>query len=172
MSRLLVCPLSGLGDALENHRPSHLVTLLSPQSMIPTPAGFDPGRHLKLGVDDVGDPAAADHPPGRADIDRLLAFARSWDGQAPLLIHCWAGVSRSMASAFVILCDRLGSGREIEIALAMRRRAPHASPNRLLVRHADDALGREGRMVAALGVMGQPLTVIEGVTTAFPLANP
>lgn len=171
MRRLLVCPLSGLDDALQSHRPSHLVTLLSPQHMIPTPEGFDPSRHLRLGVNDVGDPDAADHPPGREHADRLIAFARGWDGQAPLLIHCWAGISRSMASAYTILCDRLGLGHEIEIALAMRRRAPHASPNTLLVRHADDALGRGGRMVTALSVMGQPLTVAEGVTTAFPLAD-
>ncbi|MEP6828888.1 MAG: hypothetical protein ABI963_00995 [Rhizomicrobium sp.] len=171
MPRVLVCPLSGLDDALESHRPSHLVTLLSPQHMIPTPAGFDPSRHLRLGMDDVGDPQAADNPPGRADVDRLLAFARSWDEQAPLLIHCWAGISRSMASAFTVLCDRLGLGHEIEIALAMRRRAPHASPNRLLVRHADDALGRGGRMMTAVTVMGQPLMVTEGVITAFPLVN-
>src|ERR1700742_4431655 len=171
MPRLLVSPLSGLDDALDNHRPSHLVTLLSPQHMIPTPAGFDPARHLRLAIDDVGDPAAADHPPGREHIDRLIAFARSWDARAPLLIHCWAGVSRSMASAFTVLSDRLGPGRAMEIALAMRRRAPHASPNRLLVRHADDALGRGGRMVTALTVMGQPLMVAEGVTTAFPLQS-
>ena len=62
-----------------------------------------------------------------------------------------------MASAYTILCDRLGPGREIEIAQAMRRRAPHASPNALLVRHADEALGRGGRMVTALDAMGQPL---------------
>jgi len=171
MPRLLVCPLSGLGDALESHRPSHLVTLLSPQHMIPTPQGFDPTYHLRLGMDDVGEPEAADNPPGRADIDRLLAFARRWDSQAPFLIHCWAGISRSMASAFTVLCDRLGPGREIEIALAMRRRAPHASPNRLLVRHADEALARNGRMITALAAMGPPLMVVEGTTTAFPLVN-
>lgn len=171
MPRLLVAPLSSLDDALDNHRPSHLVTLLSPQHMIPTPAGFDPACHLKLAIDDVGDPAAADHPPGREHVDHLIGFARGWDARAPLLIHCWAGVSRSMASAFAILCDRIGLGHEIEIALAMRRRAPHASPNRLLVRHADEALERGGRMVTALTVMGQPLMVAEGVTTAFPLLN-
>jgi predicted protein tyrosine phosphatase len=171
MPRLLVCPLSGLDDALQSHRPSHLVSLLSPQHMIATPQGFDPVRHLRLGVQDVADPLAADHPPGREHVDRLIAFARDWDGHAPFLIHCWAGISRSMASAFTILCDRLGLDREIEIALAMRRRAPHASPNSLLVRHADEALGRGGRMVTALTVMGQPLMVAEGITTAFPLVN-
>jgi len=51
----------------------------------------------------------------------------------------------------------------------MRTRAPHAQPNRLLVRHADEALERGGRMVLALNSMGPPLVVEEGVTTAFPL---
>ena len=76
-----------------------------------------------------------------------------------------------MASAFTVLCDRLEPGREIEIALAMRRRAPHAQPNALLVRHADEALGRGGRMVAALEAMGPPSMAAEGVTTAFPLVG-
>jgi predicted protein tyrosine phosphatase len=74
-----------------------------------------------------------------------------------------------MASAYTILCDRLGPGREIEIARAMRQRAPHAQPNRLLVQHADEALGRGGKMVLALNHMGPPQLVQEGVTTVFPL---
>jgi predicted protein tyrosine phosphatase len=127
--------------------------------------------HLKLGVNDIVDPAAGTAPPARRHIDELLAFSRSWDTSRPLLIHCWAGISRSMASAFTILCDRLGPNREIEIARAMRQRAPHAQPNRLLVQHADDALGRHGKMMAALNSMGPPLVVEEGVTTAFPLAG-
>ena len=169
MPRLLVIPLSALGDSIAAHRPSHLVSLLSPQHMIATPAGFPAARHLQLGVNDVADPAAGEHPPGRAHIDALLEFARGWDGGSPFLIHCWAGISRSMASAFTILCDRLGPGREIEIARAMRRRAPHAAPNTLLVGHADAALGRSGAMIAALNSMGPARMVEEGVLTDLPL---
>lgn len=171
MSQLLVTPLSGLADALQQYRPSHLVTLLSPLHMIPTPKGFDRACHLQLALDDVIDPRLADFPPGREHIDRLLAFSRAWDTEAPMMIHCWAGISRSMASAFTVLCDRLGPEREMEIAMAMRRRAPHASPNLLLVRHADEALNRGGRMVAALRAMGPPVVMAEGVATAFPLAG-
>jgi predicted protein tyrosine phosphatase len=171
MPRILVTPLSALEEVLESHRPSHIVTLLSPEHMIATPPGFPADRHLKLGVNDVADPSAGNDPPARIHIDRLLEFSRGWDAREPLLIHCWAGISRSMASAFTVLCDRLGQDREVEIALAMRRRAPHAHPNRLLVSHADDALGRGGRMLTALKVMGQPLQVEEGVITAFPLVN-
>ena len=171
MPRLLVAPLSGLVNALDVHAPSHLISLLSPEHMIETPAGFDTSRHLKLGVNDIVDPAAGTAPPGRAHIDALLEFSRGWNAGQPLLIHCWAGISRSMATAFTILCDRLGPDREIEIARAMRLRAPHAQPNRLLVQHADDALGRGGRMVAALNSMGPPVLVEEGVTTIFPLVG-
>lgn len=171
MPRLLVIPLSHLEDAIAVHRPSHIVTLLSPANMIETPSGFAPERHLRLGVNDIVDPAAGTHPPAADHIERLLAFTREWPADAPLLIHCWAGISRSMASAFAVLCDRLGRDREIAIARAMRRRAPHAAPNRLLVSHADSLLNREGRMIAALNSMGAPLAMEEGVPAAFPLVN-
>jgi predicted protein tyrosine phosphatase len=171
MPRLLVAPLSSLADTLTAHAPSHLISLLSPEHMIETPDGFPAALHLKLGVNDIIDPADGTAPPARQHVDALLAFSRNWDAQQPLLIHCWAGISRSMASAFTILCDRLGPGREIEIARAIRQRAPHAQPNRLLVSHADDALGRGGRMVLALNSMGPPLMVEEGITTAFPLVG-
>jgi len=169
MPRLLVAPLSSLADALQAHAPSHLISLLSPEHMIETPAGFPIPMHLKLGINDIVDPLAGTAPPGREHADRLLAFARDWDAKQPLLIHCWAGISRSMATAYAILCDRLGPGREIQIARAMRQRAPHAQPNRLLVQHADEALGRGGKMVLALDHMGPPVLLQEGVTTIFPL---
>jgi predicted protein tyrosine phosphatase len=171
MPRILVTPLSGLEDAIGQYGPSHIVTLLSPEHMIQTPAGFDAARHLKLGVNDVADPAAGENPPIRDHVEHLLEFSRGWDASQPLLIHCWAGISRSMAAGFTVLCDRLGPGREVEIAMAIRRRAPHANPNLLLVRHADDALGRGGKMVEAVKYMGSPTMVAEGVATALPLVH-
>jgi len=171
MPRILVSPFSAIHEVIAIHRPSHMVTLLSPPHMIETPDGFPQERHLRLGVNDVADPTAGTHPPGRDHIDALLEFSRSWDGQSPLLIHCWAGVSRSMASAFTVLCDRLGLDHESEIARAIRRRAPHAAPNTLLVAHADAALGRGGRMIAALNTMGPARMIEEGVTTDLPLVG-
>ena len=169
MPRILVTPLSALEDAIESHRPSHIVTLLSPEHMIATPAGFAAENHLKLGVNDIADPAAGEYPPSRVHMDQLLAFSRGWHAQRPLLIHCWAGISRSMACAYAVLCDRAGPDREVEMALTIRRAASHANPNSLLVRHADAALERQGRMLEALNAMGPPLQVAEGVTTALRL---
>ncbi len=58
MPRLLVTPLSSLPDVLKTHGPSHLVNLLSPEHMIATPDSFPLAAHLKLGVNDIIDPAA------------------------------------------------------------------------------------------------------------------
>jgi predicted protein tyrosine phosphatase len=171
MSRILVTPLSAVPDVIRSHRPSHLVTLLSPEHMIDTPSGFARERHLRLGVNDVVDVEAGDSPPDRKHIEQLLAFSRSWPAEDPILIHCWAGVSRSMAATYVILCDRLGRGSEIFAAKAIRARAPHAYPNALLVRHADDLLGRQGRMVDAIKDIGAGTMVAEGNLVEFPLVG-
>jgi predicted protein tyrosine phosphatase len=171
MSCILVTPLSAVDDVIRLRRPSHIVTLLSPDHMIDTPGDFPAERHLRLGMNDVADPAAGDTPPDRAHVEELLAFARTWPAEDPLLVHCWAGISRSMAATFIVLCDRLGRGSELHTARAIRARAPHAYPNALLVRHADEMLGREGRMVEAIRSIGAGRMVAEGVVVEFPLVG-
>ncbi len=169
MSKIVVTPLSVLPDAIRQHRPSHIVTLLSPEHMIETPAGFEPARHLRLGMNDIAEDWLGEAPPAETHVASLLEFGRSWNAQAPMIVHCWAGVSRSMAAAYTVLCDRLGPGAEMEIARAMRARAPHAYPNRLIVRLADRLLNRNGRMVQAVEAMGDGILVVEGMPVEFPV---
>jgi predicted protein tyrosine phosphatase len=169
MSLILVTPLSAVDETIRRYRPSHMVTLLSPEHMIDTPASMDPTRHLRLGVNDVAEAWESDMPPSEKHVGDLIAFGRTWDARAPILVHCWAGVSRSMAAAFTLLCDRLGPGREYRIARAMRIRAPHAFPNPLIVRHADKALARNGRMIDAAEAIGRGTIVAEGECVELPL---
>lgn len=170
MPKIIITPLSGLEQTIREHGPSHVVTLLSPEHMIETPEGLDPERHLKIGMNDIADPAHGTSPPHDDHIQSLLEFGRLWEATAPLVVHCWAGISRSTAAAFILMCDRLDHVRESEIANALRTRAPHASPNRLMVKLADEALGREGRMVHAIESMGPGTMAEEGQLVHFPLA--
>jgi predicted protein tyrosine phosphatase len=160
---LIVTPLSRLADVIAERTPSHLISLLSPEELIPTPAGVAPERHLSLGVHDIAEPRPGFTAPDAAMVERVLGFARDWTAEAPMVIHCWAGISRSTASAFVIACERDPHADELEIALSMRRASPSALPNRRIVALADDILGREGRMVAAVEAMGGNGFVTEGV---------
>ena len=170
MSMILVTPLSVVEDTIRRYRPSHLVTLLSPEHMIDTPVGVMPEQHLQLAVNDVADPAFGETPPGEQHIERLLSFGRAWSGEAPMLVHCWAGISRSTAAAYILLCDRFGAGCESEVAKALRLRAPHAFPNALMVQLADAALARDGRMSAAIAALGRGCIVAEGECVELPLS--
>jgi predicted protein tyrosine phosphatase len=171
MSSILVTPLSAVEDVIRCRRPSHLVTLLSPEHMIDTPRGFSRDCHLRLGINDVVDIAAGENPPLQDHVEQLLAFSRNWPADAPLLIHCWAGISRSMAATYIVLCDRLGPGSERDAARAMRSRARHAYPNALLVQYGDELLGRQGRMIDAIRSIGPGVITAEGEVVEFPLVG-
>jgi len=166
---LLVCPLSQVDSARALHRPSHLISLLSPTSPAEAwPAPETDETQLRLAFHDIAEPREGLLAPDAALVARLLEFAADWDGARPMLVHCWAGVSRSTAAAFIIACQRAPTRSEVEIAQALRRAAPYATPNPLLVRLADTALNRDGRMPAAILAIGRGADTAEGALFALP----
>ncbi|HWF77376.1 MAG TPA: hypothetical protein VN694_09390 [Caulobacteraceae bacterium] len=160
---LIVSPLRLLPRVIAARAPSHLLSLLPPEEMIPTPAGVAPARHLRVGMHDIPAPIAGLICPDAAMVEDILDFGRSWDAASPMVVHCFAGISRSVASAFAIACERDPHADELEIALAIRRASPSAFPNRRIVALADDILGRQGRMAEAVEAMGGNGFVMEGV---------
>ena len=167
---LLVCPLSQVETARALHRPSHLLSLLSPTSPRHTwPRADDGGACLRLAFHDIAEPRDGFTPPDAAQVARLLDFAAGWDAARPMLVHCWAGVSRSTAAAFIVACQRAPGRSEREIAQALRAAAPYATPNTLMVSLADAALGRSGRMSAAIAEIGRGADTFEGALFELPL---
>lgn len=151
---LIVCGLAEVPAIIAARAPSHMITLLDAASMIETPAGLPPAHHLRLSVNDIAQPTEGLILPSADLVHQLLAFGRAWDASAPMIVHCWAGISRSSASAFILACDRNPGADECVIAMRMRRAAKHAYPNRKIIALADDILGRGGRMVDAVEAMG------------------
>ena len=76
---IIVCGLADLPSVIAARKPSHMVTLLDPTTMIETPEGIAPDRHLKLGVNDIAQPAEGLTAPDETLVGRLLAFAEAWD---------------------------------------------------------------------------------------------
>ncbi len=165
---LAVCPLSRLDEHLAAHRPSHLVSLLSPTA---EPSPVEGVERLHLAFHDIAEPRAGLIAPSADTIAALLAFAEGWTGERPLLLHCYAGVSRSTAAAFILACARRPDRDEAELAQDLRRLSPSATPNRLMVALADAAQGREGRMSAAIEAIGRGADCFEGEAFAWNLAN-
>jgi predicted protein tyrosine phosphatase len=168
MSRILISPYAVLEETVRRHRPSHLVTLMI-EPFVVTPEAIHPDRHLRIGIHDVVETTEGTVAPQRDHIAAMLAFAKGWDRSAPLLVHCWAGISRSTAAAYILLCDLHGSGHEDEIARSLRFLAPHAQPNRLMIQHADALLSRDGRMIAAVEAMGEAKPCWQGEVVELPL---
>ena len=166
---LLVCPLSQVETARALHRPSHLVSLLAPAGAAVWPASDADGEHLRLAFHDIAERREGYTAPDAALVARLLDFASGWDAARPMLVHCWAGVSRSTAAAFVIACQRSPERSERDIAQALRAAAPYATPNPLVVSLADAALGRAGRMSAAVAEIGRGADTFEGALFELPL---
>ncbi|MBP7703849.1 MAG: hypothetical protein KA105_01035 [Caulobacter sp.] len=159
---LIVCPLRDVDTVVRFRRPSHLITLLDPHLMRDGPRNFRPDRHLKIAVDDIWEPKDGMVLPAAEIVHDILGFGTTWDGTSPMLVHCWAGVSRSTATAFILACERHPEVEEAKIAAALRRASASASPNPLLVRLADDIMGRKGRMVDAVAGIGQGVYAYPG----------
>jgi predicted protein tyrosine phosphatase len=159
--KILVCPLSRVLDLVDEHRPDRVISLLDPEWRFPELGTAYAGRHLRLTLHDVHTARNDEIAPSAAHALELVRFIGECHPDRTLLIHCRAGISRSTASAFVAACIRDSSAREVDLARALRRVSPLARPNLSLVRHADEAMGRKGRMVDAIIQTGRDLPWIE-----------
>ncbi len=157
---IYVCGLDDMPTHVAALRVARLVSLLPTAEQPPTPSGFAAERHLRIEIDDVSEARPDRVLPEEEHVVRLIDFLREVDPNEPLLLHCMAGISRSMAAALIALVLD-AEGREEEAARQIRELAPHASPNRRIVELADRLLDREGRLVAARDSMGpnEPLLI-------------
>jgi predicted protein tyrosine phosphatase len=168
MPLIAVCSLALVPSTIARLKPWGLITLLDPATMIETPEDVAPDRHLKVGVNDINQGAHGLVSPGESHVASIIEHGRSWDSTAPLLIHCWAGVSRSTASAFIIACVRNPHIAPSRIADMIRNLSPTATPNKLLTSIADDMLGRGGKMVDAIEAIGRGVDCWEGEPFEIP----
>lgn len=157
-----VCSLARMPATVHETGASHIVTLLRLTDRAKRPAHIAEQNHLILGLDDIAEAVDGQVLPGDEHVARLLAFTQSWDRKAPMVVHCFAGISRSTAAAFTIACLRNPNRDEMSIARAIRDASPTAMPNTRIVAIADRLLERNGRMVRAVEALGRGTEAMEG----------
>ncbi|MCG8561548.1 MAG: tyrosine protein phosphatase [Hyphomicrobiales bacterium] len=165
---IYVGPLSAVDTTIGNAGVSHLISLINDQFMISTPPEIAPDNHLRLAMNDISEPQPGLVPPNQDHVAELIDFAIAWDRRGPMLIHCWAGISRSTAAAFIALCTLNPDQEEDGIARSLRSASPTATPNSRLVALADEILGRDGRMSAAVAAIGRGAFASEGALFKMP----
>jgi predicted protein tyrosine phosphatase len=88
-------------------------------------------------------------------VEAILRFGRSLmtdaeRQQAHLLVHCHAGISRSTAAMAMLLAQADLGEDEDRVFARIEDLRPQAWPNSLMIGMADELVGREGRLSAAL----------------------
>jgi predicted protein tyrosine phosphatase len=158
-----VCPLSKIDETVARSGAARLLSLLAEGTAITRPASISAENHLILSLNDIAEPREGMTLPGEAHVGELLAFARGWDRARPLVVNCYAGISRSTASAYIIAAALAPQRDEVELAQTLRRLSPSATPNPRLIALADAMLGRDNRMIAAIAAIGRGADAYEGV---------
>ncbi len=157
-----VCSLARLHDTVDETGARHVVTLLRETHLVERPRPIAEGNHLILSMDDISAPMDGYAHPLEEHVVRLIGFVQVWDRKTPLVMHCYAGISRSTAAAFVAACALNPKRSEQAIAQAIRDGSATATPNVRIVTLADQILGRGGRMVGAIAAIGPGRPAYEG----------
>jgi len=166
--RIWVSSLARVVEVAEREAPGRAVSLLSPGDVFPEIACVTPDAHHRVHLHDIREEMDGYEAPGRAHVANLIGFLEDWEAEAPLLVHCWAGISRSTATAFIAACIANPDAEEAAIALALRDASPTAFPNTRIVAFADDLMGRRGRMTAAVDGMGRGVPAEEAEPFFIP----
>src|SRR5262245_7472160 len=121
MPMIHVCSLARLHETVEETGARHVVTLLRDIHLVQRPSTIDHGNHLVLAMDDIPFPMDGYTAPAEDHIDALIGFVRRWSRETPIVFHCYAGISRSTAAAYVAACTLHPERDEAAIAWALRR---------------------------------------------------
>ena len=165
---LYVCSLSKLDHVVEAVKASYLVSVVNPEMEVVRPKRILPENHLFLGMNDIAANIPGFTLSSEQQVQQMIDFFRKWDRSAPMVVHCWAGVSRSTASAYIAACTLRPDLDEMQLAQDLREASPPATPNRRLVELADHLLGRNGRMSEAIRSIGRGEDCYEGNVFAMP----
>jgi predicted protein tyrosine phosphatase len=157
-----VCSLARLPETVASTGARHVITVMGNVAQVVRPVSILEDNHLRVSMDDINMPADGMTHPSAAHVETLMTFVRRWDRAAPLVVHCYAGISRSTATAFAAACALNPNRSELAIARLIRDASPSAWPNKLIVSHADALLGRNGRMVQAIEEIGPGIGSLEG----------
>lgn len=152
---IIVCSLNDLIDVCDSIKPKYLISVIDPGYEPETPKTAY--KHLKLGFDDIEKISPDNHifrtnteeipqlPPNHEHIESISQFTNTWDVNEDIVIHCWCGVSRSMATATYLMCKKNLDNIENNIKY-IRSIAPHANPNKLLIKLFEENLGTNGEI--------------------------
>lgn len=134
---------------IHHHGITHVLTLLRGRELneLILPKSFDRNNWLYMDMDDVIN-EDADFAPTQGQVAEFMDWGKSIPDNGRLLVHCYAGVSRSTAAALAIKVAREGLDRIPACIDWLVSHRPIACPNPIITKHADLILRANGELHA------------------------
>lgn len=168
MSFLVVSPLSRMAECCARHRAGSLLSLVASDQQFHRPACIRADRHRRIHLNDIAAETAGLVLPAERHVLEIIDFARLWDRQEVLVVHCWMGISRSPAAALIAALAIDPEQDDEQLVRHLRSVSPASTPNPLLIEIADGLLSRGGALKRAVAAIGRGVEAREGVPFVLP----
>ncbi|CCM74959.1 tyrosine phosphatase family protein [Rhizobium mesoamericanum] len=156
MTVIIVAPLARIAEMAVKHGAREMISLTAREQAFHRPGVIQAHRHLLLNMNDISFKGTGSLiAPDETHVQEIIDFVRGWDQCAPLLVHCWMGVSRSPAAALIAALALAPEQEDGALVRRLRAASPYATPNSRLVQIGDDMLGRGGRLVDSVRAIGR-----------------
>ncbi|PDT85319.1 tyrosine phosphatase family protein [Sinorhizobium sp. BJ1] len=156
MAGIVVSPLGRIAEMAVRHGCREMLSLVARGQDFHRPGVIDATKHVTIGVNDISFAGTGDLiAPQEAHVAQIIDFARKWDRSRPLLVHCWMGISRSPAAALIAALAVAPDQDDEALVKRLRLASPFATPNTRIIEIGDEALSRQGRLVAAVRAIGR-----------------
>jgi len=131
---------------------TYAISILDPAEPIPAIPLIPLEQRLILRFQDLDhDPDRLGiEPPSAAHVEAILHFVRHLPVHASLVVHCQAGISRSVAVAMIATVARGGTPADAEDMVRAQDPGARTFPNRRLAELADEIMGRAGGLTSAV----------------------
>ncbi|HWL71748.1 MAG TPA: protein-tyrosine phosphatase family protein [Geminicoccus sp.] len=156
ISMLTICGIEEL-PSHDKRLVTHVLSILDPEA--PEIAAFDrydAHERTTLRFHDIIEPRPGQILPQPEHVQDILRFgaelaeSRTGRTEGHLLVHCHMGVSRSTAAMLTLMAQNRPDEDADHLFERLREIRPQAWPNSRMVRFADEALDRRGRLTEAL----------------------
>lgn len=141
---LTVCSKNQVRKRVKAVNATHLITMLDPGDKIWRPSRISRENHLWLAFEDEEDPNHK-FAPTEEHCVQILAFAAGLPSDSVTVVHCFAGMCRSTASALAIFVQKHGLDSTWHARQWLLEDRPQALPNMLMAKHFDNLLNANGK---------------------------
>ena len=157
---IIISPKSLVAYYLDNFKPDVVISIVDPDDE--HPSGL-PEKSLKIKFDDICFEPKSEYdiqryrPPTQEIVRSILKFAEeNIDQNSKILVHCFAGISRSSAAAIIALTAIVSWRESIEIIAQTNTRTLNGltksgyswfMPNNLMIFYLDKILYADGLLV-------------------------